>query len=197
MSFSKHLNGIGVSPGIAIGEAFVLDAQRSRLPFYRLPPEQVDREIKRLNAAIAAAKAELESIRKIAAPRLGENHLYILDVGILLLGDDMLIGEARKQIQSQRTNAEWAVQAAINHFTRTFGSTPTNAALAMLNHRGVEVVTGVNLPMLLKVPFLKGKTTSEAANFLVEYGRRNLAQPSEMLQGMKRRSGGGDRNEKD
>ncbi len=120
MSSSKHLNGIGVSPGIAIGEAFVLDAQRSRLPFYRLPPEQVDRVIKRLNAAIAAAKAELESIRKIAAPRLGENHLYILDVGILLLGDDMLIGEARKQIQSQRTNAEWAVQAAINHFTRTF-----------------------------------------------------------------------------
>lgn len=81
--------------------------------------------------------------------------------------------------------------------TDMMGGTPTNAALAMLNHQGVEVVTGVNLPMLLKVPFLKGKTTSEAANFLVEYGRRNLAQPSEMLQGMKRRSGGGDRNEKD
>ena len=74
--------------------------------------------------------------------------------------------------------------------TDMMGGTPTNAALAMLNHQGVEVVTGVNLPMLLKVPFLKGKTTSEAASFLVEYGRRNLAQPSEMLQGMKRRSTG-------
>lgn len=77
--------------------------------------------------------------------------------------------------------------------TDMMGGTPTNAALAMLNHPGVEVVTGVNLPMLLKVPFLKGKTTSEAAKFLVEYGRRNLAQPSEMLQRMKRSSdkGGG------
>ena len=53
---------------------------------------------------------------------------------------------------------------------------------------GVEVVTGVNLPMLLKIPFIKGKTAHEAANFLVEYGRRNLAQPSEMLEAMKPRS---------
>ncbi len=81
--------------------------------------------------------------------------------------------------------------------TDMMGGTPTNAALAMLNHPGVEVVTGVNLPMLLKVPFLKGKTTGEAASFLVEYGRRNLAQPSEMLQGMKRRPKIGDEKEKD
>ncbi len=81
--------------------------------------------------------------------------------------------------------------------TDMMGGTPTNAALAMLNHQGVEVVTGVNLPMLLKVPFLKGKTTSEAARFLVEYGRRNLAQPSEILQGMKRRSTGVSEDEKD
>ena len=69
--------------------------------------------------------------------------------------------------------------------TDMMGGTPTNAALAMLNRKGVEVVTGVNLPMLLKVPFIKGKTSKEAANFLVEYGRRNLAQPSEMLEAMK------------
>ncbi len=75
--------------------------------------------------------------------------------------------------------------------TDMMGGTPTNTALAMLNRRGVEVVTGVNLPMLLKVPFLKGKTAEEAAKFLVEYGRRNLAQPSEMLHSLKRRSGAG------
>ncbi len=79
--------------------------------------------------------------------------------------------------------------------TDMMGGTPTNAALAMLNHQGVEVVTGVNLPMLLKVPFIKGKTVHEAANFLVEYGRRNLAQPSEMLQNLKRRSKGGEDKE--
>ena len=97
-----------------------MDNRRSRLPLYHLSSEQVDREIERLNAAITAAMAELESIRKLAAPRLGERHLYILDVGILLLGDDMLIGEAQKQIQSNRTNAEWAIQAAIDHFSRIF-----------------------------------------------------------------------------
>lgn len=72
--------------------------------------------------------------------------------------------------------------------TDMMGGTPTNTALAMLNRKGVEVVTGVNLPMLLKLPFIKGKTPAEAATFLVEYGRRNLAQPSEMLHSLKRRS---------
>lgn len=70
--------------------------------------------------------------------------------------------------------------------TDMMGGTPTNAALAMLNRKDVEVVTGVNLPMLLKVPFLKGKTIHEAARFLVDYGRRNLAQPSEMLRSLQK-----------
>ncbi|MEE9273912.1 MAG: PTS sugar transporter subunit IIA [bacterium] len=75
--------------------------------------------------------------------------------------------------------------------TDMMGGTPTNAALAMLNHPNVEVVTGVNLPMLLKMPFLKDKTVREAAEFLVGYGRRNLAQPAEMLRSIRRTEGKG------
>lgn len=74
--------------------------------------------------------------------------------------------------------------------TDMMGGAPTNAALAMLNHPGVEVVTGVNLPMLLKLSFIRGKSVSEAARFLVEYGRRNLAQPSEMINSAKQRPAG-------
>ena len=76
--------------------------------------------------------------------------------------------------------------------TDMMGGAPTNAALAMLNHPGVEVVTGVNLPMLLKVSFIEGKTVSEAARFLVEYGRRNLAQPSEMINSVTRKTSKGE-----
>lgn len=76
--------------------------------------------------------------------------------------------------------------------TDMMGGAPTNAAIAMLNYPGVEVVTGVNLPMLLKLSFIKGKTVSEAARFLVEYGRRNLAQPSEMINSVKQRPAKGE-----
>lgn len=69
--------------------------------------------------------------------------------------------------------------------TDMMGGTPTNTALAMLNRPDIEVITGVNLPMLLKIPFIKGMMVNEAANFLVEYGRRNLAQPSDMLESLK------------
>lgn len=81
----------------------------------------------------------------------------------------------------EKTVAEVEAGEGVIIMTDMMGGAPTNAALAMLNHPGVEVVTGVNLPMLLKLSFIKGKTVSEAARFLVEYGRRNLAQPSEML----------------
>ena len=68
--------------------------------------------------------------------------------------------------------------------TDMMGGTPTNSALAMLNHQNIEVVTGVNLPMLLKVPFIKDMDVHKAAVYLVEYGRRNVLQQSEMLRSM-------------
>ncbi len=73
--------------------------------------------------------------------------------------------------------------------TDMFGGTPTNISLSFLNEGKVEIITGVNLPMLLKMPFLKDKTVREAAEFLVGYGRRNLAQPAEMLRSIRRTEG--------
>ncbi len=90
----------------------------------------------------------------------------------------------------EKAAAEVEAGEGVIIMTDMMGGAPTNAALAMLNHPGVEVVTGVNLPMLLKLPFIKGKTVSEAARFLVEYGRRNLAQPSEMLNSARHRPTG-------
>lgn len=120
MSESVRLKAISVSPGIAIGDACVLDDILSRPRLYHLSDDQLEGEVVRLNAAIADAISELEDIRETASSRLGDSHLYILDVGILLLEDEKLIGEARNRIRSQKTNAEWAVQAAIDHFTKTF-----------------------------------------------------------------------------
>ncbi len=88
----------------------------------------------------------------------------------------------------ERAVAEVDANEGVIIMTDMMGGAPTNAALAMLNRPDVEVVTGVNLPMLLKLSFIKGKNVSEAARFLVEYGRRNLAQPSEMINSARRRS---------
>jgi PTS system mannose-specific IIA component len=65
-----------------------------------------------------------------------------------------------------------------------FGGTPSNLCLAFLEEGRVEVVTGLNLPMLVKVAGLKdGLSVHEAAETAREYGRRNISVASDILTG--------------
>ncbi len=66
--------------------------------------------------------------------------------------------------------------------TDMFGGTPSNIGLSFLGTHDVEVVTGVNLPMMLKVPLAR-ETMDLAglARHLQEYGQRNITIPGDML----------------
>lgn len=60
--------------------------------------------------------------------------------------------------------------------TDMFGSTPSNAALAVARSGGVEVVTGVNLPMVLRLGCAADlpPTLAEAARWLEQKGKRSI-----------------------
>ena len=65
-----------------------------------------------------------------------------------------------------------------------FGGTPSNLSLAFLEEDRIEVVTGVNLPMLVKMAGLKdGLTLQETAELARDYGRNNISIASEILHG--------------
>jgi PTS system mannose-specific IIA component len=65
--------------------------------------------------------------------------------------------------------------------TDMFGGTPTNMALPFLDEGKVEVLTGVNLPMLLKAHSARpGATLKGLAAELKEYGARNIVLASEI-----------------
>ncbi len=68
--------------------------------------------------------------------------------------------------------------------TDMFGGTPSNLSLSFLEQGKVEVLTGVNLPMLVKVITLRdtGKDLSELARELMLYGRENICIASELLE---------------
>ena len=59
----ERLQGIAVSPGVAIGEVLVMDNEGFRIPRRFLPRDAVEDELERLNRAIAAATAEIERNR--------------------------------------------------------------------------------------------------------------------------------------
>jgi PTS system mannose-specific IIA component len=67
-------------------------------------------------------------------------------------------------------------------FTDMFGGTPSNIALSMLNDGSVEVITGVNLPLLIK--FFTNRSDSalgELADMLKEYGRESIVLAGDIL----------------
>lgn len=64
-----------------------------------------------------------------------------------------------------------------------FGGTPSNLCLSFLKEREIEVVTGVNLPMLIKLAsFAELKPLQEVAEFIKSYGQKNITRATEVLQ---------------
>ena len=67
-------------------------------------------------------------------------------------------------------------------FTDMFGGTPTNVALSFLNEGAIEILTGVNLPILLKfIARREGESAKELVAYLKEYGAESIVPASEML----------------
>lgn len=65
--------------------------------------------------------------------------------------------------------------------TDLFGGTPSNISLSLLGPK-VEVVCGMNLPMLIKLATCRrGHTVSEVASIIKEYGQRHISLASEVL----------------
>jgi len=66
--------------------------------------------------------------------------------------------------------------------TDLFGGTPSNLSLSFLKKDKVEVVTGVNLPMLLKVSDIRqDMNLRDFATHVTDYGRKNIYLASEVL----------------
>jgi PTS system mannose-specific IIA component len=66
--------------------------------------------------------------------------------------------------------------------TDLFGGTPSNISLSFMKEGKVEVITGVNLPMLLKLPDIReGVSLKEFAQNIKDYGIKNISLASEIL----------------
>ena len=67
--------------------------------------------------------------------------------------------------------------------TDMFGGTPSNISLSFQEKGKVEIVTGVNLPMLIKLSTLREEQTlDELASFIKSYGQKNIHLASEILE---------------
>ena len=67
-------------------------------------------------------------------------------------------------------------------FTDMFGGTPSNLSFSFLKDNQVEIITGVNLPMLIKFASLqRSNNLTEVARKVVEQGQKNIHLASALL----------------
>jgi PTS system mannose-specific IIA component len=94
-----------------------------------------------------------------------------LEVEAVSVGWEDDVGSSREMIQKALERANRGKGVLI--LTDMFGGTPTNVALPFLKSGDVEIVTGVNLPMMVKVPNIQqgGGSLREAADRLRDLGQ--------------------------
>lgn len=112
--------GIGVSPGIVIGKAWVLDRQKVKAESMSITPSQVDSEIARFELALVQSVQQLQAVKKQFSNRVGESRAYILDSHILMLKDKMLTGETKEIIRRDLITAEGALKKVLDDFLSVF-----------------------------------------------------------------------------
>lgn len=87
---------------------------------------------------------------------------------------------ARQQIQQGLAQVNNGVGVII--LTDMLGGTPSNLSLSFLQEGKVEVVTGVNLPMLMKLAQLRQENDlAEVARTLKQSGQKGISVASEVL----------------
>jgi phosphotransferase system enzyme I (PtsI) len=106
----REFRGIPVSSGIAIGRVFLLDDVRVRVPKRAIPESQIASEKARLEAALDAARVDLERSRVEAEVSLGAEAAKIFAFHQGMLSDRALTMPMGKRIETEKVTAEYAAQ---------------------------------------------------------------------------------------
>ncbi|HWC89276.1 MAG TPA: phosphoenolpyruvate--protein phosphotransferase, partial [Pirellulales bacterium] len=115
-----RLQGIAVSPGVAIGEAFVMDNEGFRIPRRFLTRDAVDAELERLSRAINTAAGQIERNRDAITLELGKEYGAIFDAHLQMLRDARLRHELEQLIRERHYSPEYAVSRALRRYAKVF-----------------------------------------------------------------------------
>ena len=114
--------GIGVSPGVVIGTALVLDAEDFVIPKRQIAPSAVDAEVSRLDQALKKSVAQVGEHRDAITTKHGADIGKIFDFHLGILNDSKLVGQLHQEIKDHHTTAEYAVSIVMRKFANQFSA---------------------------------------------------------------------------
>jgi phosphoenolpyruvate-protein phosphotransferase (PTS system enzyme I) len=122
MTFSIH--GLAVARGVAIGRAVLVASSRVDVAHYFIEASQISAEIDRVRIGRNAVVDEIHRLQASIVhmgPKEAPHELTaLLDVHLMLLQDDELIGGVKHWITDRLYNAEWALTTQLEVIARQF-----------------------------------------------------------------------------
>ena len=118
------IKGIGVSPGVAISTAVVLDAEDLLIPRRHLDDDGVEPEVARLHAGTEKSVADLESLRGNLTESHGKEIGGIFGFHLGMLRDPALAKQLDAEIRTAKVTAEYAVSVVMRRLANQFLKMP-------------------------------------------------------------------------
>jgi phosphotransferase system enzyme I (PtsI) len=114
------ITGLGVSKGIAFGEAMVIGRREADVPRFRVGPARQRTELRRFLRARRTAREEIEQIRARASQSVGEKYAGIFDAHLMILDDRKLGRETIRLVRERSINVEWALAITVAQLLKAF-----------------------------------------------------------------------------
>jgi phosphotransferase system enzyme I (PtsI) len=165
----RTLDGLGVSPGIAIGAAHITEQGEVPIPEYEVAPEHVAGELVRFEEAVAVSIKQLRKLKTKAAAlpdAAAEEMGLILDAHLAMLSGSRLVRGVARRIEAERINAERAIQGEIDAIGESFAG--MRDAYLAARFDDVRVVGARLLRNVTKTPYEAFKMLPEGTIVLAE-----------------------------
>jgi phosphoenolpyruvate-protein phosphotransferase (PTS system enzyme I) len=112
----KKLQGIPVSPGVAIGPAFIL--KPPDLSISKDSDKDPEMELKRIQNAIETARKKIASMHEKAKRDTSSEHAGIFEAHSLILDDPSLLEMVKKKLVAEKINAETALSDVFDEYVQ-------------------------------------------------------------------------------
>jgi phosphotransferase system enzyme I (PtsI) len=118
----RTYKGVGVSPGIAIGRAVIVEKRVAQV--YRIPirEEDVESEVRRFNESLDKTREELLDLKQKVSRSMGDEYAQIFEAHAMIVSDASFADKVTQKIEEEQVNAEWALAEVQEELQARFAS---------------------------------------------------------------------------
>ena len=116
------LKGIPAAPGIAIGNAYIIDKQDFIVRPRAIMEKEIPIEIARFEEALIKTRGEISDLKKKINDEMGGEHAEIFEAHLLVLEDRMLIEDVIKRIKQDKQCAEYVFSDVLKKYMKAFAN---------------------------------------------------------------------------